>query len=49
MKKRENVWEAELLDNIIFRKNDLEFWNCPDFEELIEEIEEAEAFEEVTA
>lgn len=43
---RENVDEGELLDNILDNACHLDFWGHKDFEELLDEIEEARNEEE---
>lgn len=35
---RSNVWEAELLDNLMDRADDLDFWNHEDFKEKVEKL-----------
>jgi len=37
---RSNVWECDLLDGLMDRVDDLEFWNHEDFKEQIEELNE---------
>jgi len=39
---RSNVWDDEILDEIIDNASHLDFWNHDDFEELIDALQEAE-------
>jgi hypothetical protein len=37
---RDNVWESELLDNLMEEIDDLDFWNHEDFKEKVEKLNE---------